>query len=77
MSDDTVFTMDNGSKWKPSTSTELIHCANCGNAVDTPEELLSYPSGNCPDCGESWTDETKRHTKITVTMPQSADGGVM
>ena len=75
MSDDTIFTMDDGSKWKPSTSRDLIHCANCGNAVDTPEEVLSYPTGNCPDCGNSWTGDESRSTIIQVTMPQSITGG--
>jgi predicted RNA-binding Zn-ribbon protein involved in translation (DUF1610 family) len=75
MIDDTIITMANGSKWKPSTSQDIIHCANCGNAVDTPEEVLSYPSGNCPDCGNSWTGEESKSTIIQVTMPQSITGG--
>ena len=75
MSDDTVITMADGSKWSPSTSRDLIHCANCGNAVDTPEEILSYPSGNCPDCGNSWTGDESKSTIIQVTMPQSITGG--
>ena len=75
MSDNTIFTMDDGSKWKPSTSRDLIHCANCGNAVDTPEEIQSYPGGNCPDCGNSWTGEESKSTIIQVTMPESISGG--
>ena len=75
MSDDTVLTMDNGSKWRPSTSKELIHCATCDNAVDTFEELLSYPSGNCPNCGNSWTGAESKSTIIQVTMPESITGG--
>ena len=75
MSDNTIFTMDDGSKWKPSTSRDLIHCANCGNAVDTPEEIQSYPGGNCPDCGNSWTGDESKSTIIQVTMPQSITGG--
>lgn len=57
--------------WKPSTSTDTVHCANCNNAVDTPEEIASYPDGNCPDCGQSWTGGEKRSTSIQVTMPDS------
>ena len=45
------------------------------NAVDTPEEIASYPDGNCPDCGESWTGGEKRSTTITVTMPEQISGG--
>ena len=75
MSDDTIITMADGSKWKPSTSQDLIHCTNCGNAVDTPEEIQSYPGGNCPDCGNSWTGEESKSTIIQVTMPQSITGG--
>lgn len=75
MSDETVITMANGSQWRPSTSQDLIHCANCGNAVDTPEEIQSYPGGNCPDCGNSWTGEESKSTIIQVTMPESISGG--
>jgi predicted RNA-binding Zn-ribbon protein involved in translation (DUF1610 family) len=75
MSDETIITMADGSKWRPSTSQDLIHCASCGNAVDTPEEVLSYPTGNCPDCGNSWTGDESRSTIIQVTMPQSITGG--
>jgi predicted RNA-binding Zn-ribbon protein involved in translation (DUF1610 family) len=75
MSDETIITMADGSKWRPSTSQDLIHCASCGNAVDTPEEVLSYPTGNCPDCGNSWTGDESRSTIIQVTMPQSINGG--
>ena len=49
---DTIITMKDGSKWKPSTSSDTVHCVNCDNAVDTPEEVSSYPEGKCPDwCG--------------------------
>ena len=76
---DTVLVMNDGSRWSPSTSRDIIECATegCGNLVDTPEEVATYPDGNCPDCGESWTAETKRHTAITVTMPQAMDGGTL
>ena len=74
---DTIITMSDGSKWKPSTSIETLQCHSCGNLVDTPAEVASYPDGKCPNCGLSWTGETKRHTKITVTMPQAADGGTL
>ena len=59
MSDETVITMPDGGRWKPATSEDKLQCHNCNNLVDTPEEVASYPEGNCPDCGESWTGETK------------------
>lgn len=71
---DTILIMDNGSKWKPSSSTDTVHCVNCDNAVDTPEEMASYPDGNCPDCGESWTGAERRSTSITVTAPEAILG---
>ena len=77
MSDETIIVMADGSRWNPSTSEDKLQCHNCDNLVDTPEEVASYPDGTCPDCGESWTADTKRHTKITVTMPQAADGGTL
>ena len=77
MSNETVITMPDGGRWRPATSVDTIQCHNCDNLVDTPEEIASYPNGNCPDCGESWTGETKKHTAITVTMPQSMDGGTL
>tara|TARA_R110002012_G_scaffold255727_1_gene435830 strand:+ start:2345 stop:2578 length:234 start_codon:yes stop_codon:yes gene_type:complete len=77
MSDETIITLTDGSKWNPSTSEDKLQCHHCDNLVDTPEEVASYPDGNCPDCGKAWTGETKRHTKITVTMPQAANGGTL
>lgn len=71
---DTILIMDNGSKWKPSSSTDTVHCVNCDNAVDTPEEMATYPDGNCPDCGESWTGAERRSTSITVTAPEAILG---
>lgn len=70
----TIITMPDGTRWKPSTSSDMVHCENCGNAVDTPEEVLSYPSGTCPDCGESWTGAERRSTSITVTAPEAVRG---
>ena len=43
---DTVINMPDGSKWSPSTSTDVVQCENCGNLVDTPTEIASYPDGN-------------------------------
>ena len=69
-----IILMSDGSRWKPSTSSDTVHCANCDNAVDTPEEIASYPDGNCPDCNQSWTGSEKRSTVITVTMPEQITG---
>jgi len=71
---DTVITMVDGSKWKPSTSRDVVQCATCDNEVDTPEEVLSYPNGNCPQCGNSWTGSEKRSTIIQVTVPEQMGG---
>jgi len=71
---DTILIMSNGSKWKPSTSSDTVHCVNCENAVDTPEEIATYPDGNCPDCGQSWTGEERRSTSIMVTAPEAISG---
>jgi len=71
---DTIITMPDGSRWKPSSSSDKVHCVNCENVVDTPEEVASYPDGNCPDCGQSWTGAEKRSTKITVTAPEAIRG---
>ena len=64
---DTIITMRDGSKWKPSTSSDTVHCVSCENAVDTPEE-------NCPDCGQAWTGSEKRSTSISVTAPEAISG---
>ena len=71
---DTIITMPDGSRWKPSSSSDTVHCVNCENVVDTPEEVASYHDGNCPDCGQSWTGAEKRSTKITVTAPEAIRG---
>jgi len=71
---DTIITMPDGSRWKPSSSSDTVHCVNCENVVDTPEEVASYPDGNCPDCGQSWTGAEKRSTRITVTAPEAIRG---
>lgn len=74
MSDETFITMSDGSKWRPSSSRDVVQCATCDNEVDTPEEVASYPDGNCPDCGNPWTGSEKRSTTITVTMPEIFGG---
>jgi len=77
MSNETVITMPDGSKWLPSSSSDTVYCVNCGNAVDTPEEVATYPNGNCPDCGESWTGAEQKDTAITVTAPAPIGGATM
>ncbi len=75
MSDDEhIIVLGDGSKFRPSTSVDRLQCHNCDNIVDTPEEVASYPDGTCPECGESWTAQTKRHTAITVTAPDAISG---
>lgn len=69
-----IILMPDGSKWKPSSSSDTVHCTNCDNAVDTPAEVASYPNGNCPDCGQSWVGSERRSTKIIVTMPEQING---
>ena len=51
MSDETIIVLPDGSKWRPSTSRDVVNCATCENEIDTPEEIASYPDGNCPSCG--------------------------
>ena len=70
-----ILIMPDGSRWKPSSSSDTVECVNCDNAVDTPEEIASYPDGNCPNCGSSWTGGENRSTMIQVTMPDSITGG--
>lgn len=72
---DQILTMPNGSRWKPSSSSDTVKCVNCDNLVDTPEEISSYPNGNCPDCGQSWTGSENRSTTIQVTVPEEIAGG--
>jgi predicted RNA-binding Zn-ribbon protein involved in translation (DUF1610 family) len=70
----TIIQMPDGSRWKPATSSDMVHCEGCGNAVDTPEEILSYPNGSCPDCGEPWKGSERRSTTITVIAPEAVRG---
>lgn len=72
---DQVIVMSNGTRWKPSTASDIVHCISCDNAVDTPAEIASYPDGHCPDCGNSWTGSEKRSTVIQVTGPEQLYGG--
>ena len=71
---DTIITTIDGKQWRPATSSDTIHCSNCNNAVDTPEEIASYPDGNCPDCSQPWTGSEKRSTSIMVTAPEAILG---
>jgi len=77
MSNETVITMADGSKWLPSSSSDTVHCVSCGNAVNTPEEVATYPNGSCPDCGESWTGAEQKDTAIIVTAPAPIGGETM
>ena len=70
-----ILIMPDGSRWKPSTSSDIIKCVSCDNEVDTPEEIASYTNGKCPICGQSWTGSEKRSTTIVVTMPEKISGG--
>ena len=74
---DTIITMNDGSKWRPSNSTDTVSCVNCENEVDTPQEIASYPDGNCPDCGENWTGSESRSTNIRVTAPDPISGSTL
>jgi uncharacterized paraquat-inducible protein A len=74
---DEPLTMPNGAQYLPATTRESKSCTNCDNIVDTPEELLSYPSGNCPQCGNPWTGAEPHNVEITVTMPVALGGGTM
>lgn len=76
MSNESIITLEDGSKWRPSTSKDLVSCALCPNTVDTPEEIASWPEGKCPDCGNPWTGNEKRSTVISVTVPESIGSGV-
>lgn len=74
---DTIIKMPNGSEWHPSSSTDSVKCVSCGNLVDTPEEIASYPDGNCPSCGDQWTGSESRNTAVTVTAPAPISGGTL
>lgn len=63
-----------GSCWKPATTIDMVHCVHCNNAVDTPEEVATYPDGNCPDCSQPWTGSERRSTTIVVTAPEAVKG---
>ena len=70
----TIITTPDGRKGHPSTSQDKIRCTSCGNVVDTPEEIASFPDGKCPVCGNNWTGTESRSTVISVTMPQALSG---
>lgn len=55
--------------------TDSVQCATCKGETDSPEELASYPEGNCPQCGAPWTGLENRSTMIQVTMPDGITGG--
>lgn len=74
MTDETIITTPNGSQWLPASARDVVHCATCENEVDTPEEIASYPDGNCPQCGNQWTGAERKSTAITVTAPQAIKG---
>jgi|VirMetMinimDraft_7_1064189.scaffolds.fasta_scaffold00719_5 predicted Zn-ribbon and HTH transcriptional regulator len=59
----------------PSSSQDSVQCQNCGYVAETPFETLSYPHGNCPECGSPWTGGEKRSTMIQVTAPENLSGG--
>lgn len=61
--------------WLPATTQDFIHCVSCENLVDTEEEAMTYPDGNCPQCGNPWTGSEKQSTIIQVTAPKAISGG--
>jgi predicted RNA-binding Zn-ribbon protein involved in translation (DUF1610 family) len=64
-------------QWLPAQTSDKVYCVNCGNEVDTPEEVASYPNGNCPECGEPWTGAERKDVSISVTVPQQLGGEVL
>lgn len=74
MSNVTIIRTADGKEWLPATSRDILHCATCDNEVDTPEEIASYPNGNCPECGHNWTGAERKSTAIMVTAPEPAKG---
>ncbi len=77
MSEETVIQMGNGGLWRPSSSRTYLICVKCNNEVDTPEEIRSYPDGQCPQCGSNWTRTESLNTVVQVTMPESIKGGTI
>ncbi len=55
-----------------ANSSDIIECASCNIEVDTPAEILSYPSGVCPNCGTPWTGKEIRSTRISVFAPAAS-----
>jgi len=55
-----------------TNSSDIITCASCNVEVDTPAEITSYPSGECPNCGTSWTGKEVRTTRISVFAPAAS-----
>ena len=48
MSDETIITTIDGSKWRPATSEDKLQCHNCDNLVDTPERSCIIPRWELP-----------------------------
>ena len=76
MSDESIITLEDGSKWRPSTSTDSVSCALCPNVVDTPQRLRLGRRVIVLICGNPWTGNEKRSTVISVTVPESIGVGV-
>jgi RNA polymerase subunit RPABC4/transcription elongation factor Spt4 len=53
-----------------SKSEQTLECEEC-NAV-APDDAKE-----CPECGRPWSDETKRHVSVSITMPEGLGGGVL
>lgn len=70
-------TMPNGAKYLPAVSEDSVFCMSCYNEVDTPEEVATYPAGNCPQCNNPWTGTEPKSTRIMVTMPVALGGETM
>mgnify|MGYP003632127677 FL=1 len=62
------------SRWRSKGSFDIVLCASCGKKVDTPAEVASYPSGQCPDCKKPWTGSEQRSTAISVHAPRASRG---
>ena len=65
-----ILIMPDGSRWKPSTSTDVVECANCDNVVDTPEEIASYKDVvNTADATDVLSSSKEVMALITVLAP--------
>lgn len=67
------FTAIDNSVWNLDDGETGLRCFNCNHTPQDADEIATYPSGNCPSCGQGWSSTSPDRAGVMLTMPFDPD----